>query len=113
MTELRRVSYSLTGEGAPVVHLECLTMEQAREAYMLSTAVTVESAQAKMLDELGEWLAISTNHKKTVELWSHAFVRCGLCRHSWTRWLADNPVGEDWRSWLELARAKILENQWV
>ncbi len=113
MSELRKVSYSLTGEGAPVVHLECLTIEDARQAYMLASAATIEQAQEKMLNELVEWLEKSNNKQRTAELWSMAFIKCGLCRHSWTQWFNKNPVGDDWRGWVESAKQQILIGQWI
>ena len=113
MSEIRRVSYSLTGEGVPVIHHECRTVEETRQAFMLAMAMTIEQAQEKMIAELASWLEVSANYQKTVDLWAAAYVRCGTCRNAWARWLADNPIGDDWRSWIELARARIVENQWV
>lgn len=125
MSEVRRVRYKLTGEGAPVIYLECRTIEEAREARRLATAHTSEEAIGKALEALRSFVSpdptptkirgrmITIARQDKARLWSEAYIQCGPCKRAWQDWFAANPMGDDWEAWLDKAEATIRENGWV
>lgn len=125
MSEVRRVRYKLTGEGAPVIHLECRSIEEAKEARRLATAMTSEEAIGKAIEALRSFVSpdpkprsirgrmmILTRLDMAV-LWSEAWIQCGPCKRAWQDWFAANPIGDDWAAWLDRAEKVIRENGWV
>lgn len=123
MTEIRRVSYTLTGEAAPVIHLECRSAEEARQAYMLATAMSREEMIAAHIDSLRQFLTAPIKPSKRmgivytpserVQIWAANYIQCGPCKRAWDEWFTSHPLGDDMDSWLADVEVALQQNLWL
>lgn len=115
MTEIRKVSYRLTGANAPVIHLDCrsLPAEQKVETIKKARDSSPEDWKEYVLLELKAWLQSSKDRNKTLKTWGEAFIRCGSCKHAWSTWLSSNPPSDPVSEWTDRAIEQITKNGWV
>lgn len=123
MSEIRIVSYTLTGEGAPVVYHECRSVEATRAAYMPPTSMSRDEVIAAQLESLRQFVTAPAKPSKRlgivyspadmVELWAANYIQCGPCKRAWDAWYASHPLGEDLDAWLSLVEQALRENELV
>ena len=115
MTAIKKVSYRLTGCGAPVIHINCrsLSEETATETINKARDCSPEDWKEYVFSELKAWLQSSQDRNKTLDTWGEAFIRCGSCKQSWKTWLEKNPIIEPVSDWVEKASEEIRKNGWV
>lgn len=118
---IRRVSYTLKGTDAPVIHLECRTPEQAKQDYEMSNGCTYEQAVQHYCEALEEFirndkpsprLKIVYSLHDRARMWADAYIQCGSCKHKWNLWYAENPI-DNVDEWLLKAKERIRNGSWV
>jgi hypothetical protein len=116
MSELRKVSYTLTGDGAPVIRLECRTVQEAQQQRQVA-GITYEQAKEAYFNTLETFIRspkLKTTYSLTdrVVMWADCYIQCGACKRAWSIWFADNPI-VDIDEWLVKVKEKIESGGWL
>ncbi len=92
-----------------------LIIGESGQQMPVTTEQAIEAWREKAITQLREWLAVSKDHRKTIETWAAVYIKCGTCARGFAAWYEDFDPGpeDDLEAWIEAAIEVITRNRWI